>query len=336
MKNEALFRGVNRRIYCLYPNQMRRFKKHHDYWPNPALPRTYHDKMLWRKLFDRNPLFKIFTHKLSSKDFSKSRVPDLKIPETYWRGKSVDEIPDSLFEKNFFIKSAHSCGRNLRHFAVAHHEIPTARKRLKSLTRSWMRHTYGRQYYQWAYLEIEHEIFVEEVIETDDPLGLLEINVRCTDGVAGLWTIIRSNKTENETTAYYDSEGYRLNPEAPNIEDTRDFVATESDSKLFPSPPPFFPEVVRISESLSKGVDYARFDFLCNKSCLYGGEITVYPAAGMKRSSFPRAFNERHFDSFWDIRKSWFLTTPQEGWRGEYVAALLQNINESSWIRPIG
>jgi hypothetical protein len=55
--------------------------------PDVALPRDYTDRMLWRKLFDRNPLFVTFADKLATKDWVAARCPDLPMPATLWAGE---------------------------------------------------------------------------------------------------------------------------------------------------------------------------------------------------------------------------------------------------------
>jgi hypothetical protein len=54
-------------------------------------------------------------------------------------------------------------------------------------------------------------------------------------------------------------------------------------------------------------------DFLWNGSELYGGEITIYPAAGLKDPVDP-AVHAYILDG-WDLAQTHFLRAPQTGWK---------------------
>lgn len=79
---ELVFVVLNRVFHRIYRGQQLQFWERVGYNPNIALPGRYHEKMLWRKLFDRNPLFEVFCDKLATKDFVRKRTPGLKLPET--------------------------------------------------------------------------------------------------------------------------------------------------------------------------------------------------------------------------------------------------------------
>lgn len=67
-------------------------------------------------------------------------------------------------------------------------------------------------------------------------------------------------------------------------------------------------------------LDYVRVDFMVVNDVLFGGEITVYPSAGLMTNSSRESLTE--MARRWDIRGSWFLAKPQKGWRRIYARAL--------------
>jgi hypothetical protein len=91
---------------------------------------------------------------------------------------------------------------------------------------------------------------------------------------------------------------------------------------------------VEYAKILSKDVDYARFDFLLSEGKLYRGKITFYPSNGYGRireyvpggfTYVPGEQTEAIF-AVWDVRSTWFLSTPQSGWRERYRQLLLRTL----------
>jgi hypothetical protein len=68
--------------------------------------------------------------------------------------------------------------------------------------------------------------------------------------------------------------------------------------------PPVWPQAVAIAERLSAGFDLLRFDMLWAGGRLWGGEITVVPAAGYWA---PPAPCDALLEEGQDLRRSWFL-----------------------------
>ena len=83
-----LLRGLNPLFAVHYRRQFQIFRKVVGYGPNIAFPSRYHDKMLWRKIFDHNPLFVTFCDKLATKEYVRARAPGIRMPATLWVGYS--------------------------------------------------------------------------------------------------------------------------------------------------------------------------------------------------------------------------------------------------------
>ena len=47
--------AFNLALYVRHAFNTRRFRKRVGHWPNYVEPRTFNEKIQWRKLFDRNP-----------------------------------------------------------------------------------------------------------------------------------------------------------------------------------------------------------------------------------------------------------------------------------------
>jgi hypothetical protein len=276
--------------------------------PNIANPQRYSERMLWRKIVDHNPQFVVFADKLATKEFLKAHCPDLPVPRTLWMGRDADAIPDELLRGEVFVKANHGCGFN--------HRVrggPCDRRALRKKTQRWLRSGYGRKGGEWAYSRVEPKLFVEEAVG-DVETGLIEINVRAGNGKAILGSVVGKCKTPDQWSVYLDPAG----TSTLGMLDTDESPIKPLPAGLAVTEP--YRRAVGFAEKLSVGVDYARFDFMWNGAELFGGEITVYPAAGLADPA--NASNNVATLTGWDLRQSHFLKAPHTGWMRIYADAL--------------
>ena len=308
-KSESvLFAAVNTLFHATHIRLVLQFHKRHGCLPNIADPRRYSERMLWRKIVDHNPLFVLFSDKLATKDYMRQRCPDLPVPRTLWIGRDADAIPESLLRGDVLVKANHGCNFNLRLRSGT-----CDRKALRRQTRRWLRSTFGRMDGQWAYSKVAPRLFVEEAVG-DAEAGLLEFNIRASHGKALLGSVLGRCKTPDQWSIYLDPEGTPTH----GVKDPEGAPITPLPQGVTITEP--YRRAVEFTRKLSVGVDYARFDFLWNGKELFGGEITVYPAAG--KTDIANATANRVILSGWDMRQAYFLQAPHTGWKRLYAEAL--------------
>jgi hypothetical protein len=306
--NAWLYAGNFRLVrYCW------RFNRH---LPDIANPQRYSERMLWRKLVDHNPLFVLFADKLATKEYLQRRCPELALPRTLWIGRDTDEIPDAVLAGDVFVKANHGCGFHWR-IRGGHCD----RAALRQVSRRWLAAVHGRTFGEWAYSQVEPKLFVEEAIG-DAETDLVEFNIRASNGRAILGSVLGRCKLPDQWLVSLDVAG------APT-RGTRD----AEDGPIALLPPgleirePYL-RAVRLAERISVGVDYVRVDFMWNGSELFGGEITTYPAAGLKDPA--NASVAALIGDGWDLRHTHFLNAPQSGWKRIYAGALRRRWSSGS------
>lgn len=307
----APFWGLNVLLYARWFRLILKFKRVVGVFPDIALPRSYHDKMLWRKLFDHNPMFEVFSDKLQTKAYVKAVCPSLSVPATHWVADEATACLRLPFHVGTVLKASHGCKMN---YFVRDSELDFTR--LIPLVSAWLRTTHGVKDHQWGYLHLQKKLFLEELIPANGPEGLLDISIRCADGRAVIGSVSTDIDTENVKIAYFDEQGKRI------LEG--DGPPSTSRLPLDFSLPPAYSEAVSCAIKLSRGIDYARYDFLFNGQQLYAGEITVYPAAGLRSGT--QGMLERMINEAWSIENSWFLTTRHRGWRSLYAKWLRRQL----------
>lgn len=306
----ALFALWRAAAFARHPRLHAKFLRRLRRLPDVAVPRQYADRMLWRKLFDRNPIFVTFADKLATKAWIAERCPDLPLPATLWRGADPAAIPRGLLRPGVIVKANHGSNFNLAiRDAVPPHEqvVATARR--------WLATPWGHRRGEWHYAQVRREVFVEEMVGGDGPLA--DIQIRAGGGRAGLCSVTFDTKTPRQTVRYMDTAGNALTDSLHDVKAAPDALPT----------PPRFPDAVAAARVLSREVDFARFDFLADGRGLWAGEITLFPAAGY-------ADLEGELRALvlgcWDLRRSWFLregAAQAGGFAQRYAAALLRALD---------
>lgn len=317
MLDELAMYLANAVLYARHPKAVRCYYRSFGRLPDIAHPRLYTERMLWRKLVDHNPRFVMFTDKLAAKAYCRRVCPELPLPRTLWSGSDADAIPEDLLRSEVFVKANHGCGFN---YFVRDGEVDRAD--LKRKTDEWLDTTFGVGRYQWAYCRIRPRLFVEESVG-DAADGLVELNVRASNGKVILGSVITCNKLPNQRVVYLDVNG---NPTA-GPQDPPEAPARGLPEDLDIAGP--YRSAVEYTRRLSVGVDYARYDFMWNGEQLYGGEITVYPSAGMNELANPKV--HATVVNGWDLDVSHFLTTRHEGLRRLYAKALRRRIRKATY-----
>jgi hypothetical protein len=310
----------NAALYATNPATVWRYCRLFGRLPNVAYPQRYSERMLWRKIVDRDPKFVVFSDKLATKGYLQRICPDLPVPRTLWIGKDADAIPEEALRGDVFVKANHGYNFNYRTRGGR-----VDRAALKEKTDRWLGSVHGVSTGEWAYSRVEPKLFVEEAIG-DAEGDLIEFNVRAGNGRAILGSVIGHNKTPNQWVVYLDRDGQ---PTAGATDKAGAPVPTLPDGLDVRRP---YRLALRCTEKLSVGVDYARFDFMWNGTELYGGEITVYPSAGYQEIVDPTI--HLAIMTGWDLRTSHFLTRPHTGISRIYADALRRRLERATRQPP--
>lgn len=316
--DRPLLRLVNLLLYLRHARVMLQVRRRVGYWPDAARPRRAGEKMLWRKLFDRDPRFVTFTDKLATRALQARLCPDLATAQLLWSGSDAAAIPAEVLGRPIVIKASHGCGHSL---VLRQGRARPLRRRQAAELNGWLRQTYGRHQAEWAYRHAGRRLFAEALIETAPGEELLDLSVHAVGGLPLFVEAILGNKTDRQRKGYFHPDGRRWPEIEPRRRDPARRPALPADYRL----PGCLAEALRHAATLAAGVDYLRIDFLVARGRLHGGEIAVYPGSGLARLSEFQAYDAL-LTARWNLARSWFLTTPQRGWRRLYAAALARHL----------
>lgn len=300
--------SVNAAIYLRYPRTIRKFRRKTGYFPNPAQPRRYHEKMLWRKVFDRNPLLTTLSDKVAVKDWLARQHPDVAVARLIWAGTDPRDIPAQTLARGGFFKANHSSGDVL--------EVPpgqTNADRLAALGKTWLARDYSQRHAEWGYRDIPRRLLLEEAIVPTGKTRLYDYKFSICDGkVVTAWVATRENLES--------VDGWYLDPQGRELAIRSDWAVEGTPLDLHPR----FNEMRDLAERLSKGLDHVRIDFTATADRYFFAEFTFYPLGGYDYPSREELPVGDQMSAGWDVTKSWFCRQPHRGWRRWYVEALKQ------------
>ena len=270
--------------------------------PDFARPRGHNEMVQWRKHFDRNPLFGIFCDKLAAREWARARLPGLRSAEIMWVGTNAEALPAAFLDGRYVVKSTSGSGRN---YYPGHDKWMEAERRRR--LRRWLRPS-GRLG-EWGYSLVQPRLFVERLI--GDGGGIVDLTFRCHDGTISMAFIATHWKSGDARAAYFTADGERIDR------------PVEGAGRLAADPlaPGVFGRAAEMARVLSAGLDQIRVDFIVDGEEIYLGELTVYSASGFgdeERVGVGPAIERAWLGA---IGRSWFLSTPQQGFRARYAEA---------------
>lgn len=286
--------------------------------PDVAVPRDVNEKMLWRKIFDRNPDFAEFSDKLRAKEYVRQLVPDIALSPVLWSGTSLHDLPDDLTGQSCFLKANHSSGMNIELDGK-----PMDRLQLVKFTRNWLAHRHDRVHGEWGYRDVEPKFFVEADISAGQTAELVDLIVYVFSNTVTLIVATTGEKTARARVALFGADGRRLDAMPVSHRDRETAVPLPDDFEL----PVNAVNLGRHALTIANGNDHLRVDFMWNGETLYFCEVTVYPGGGYRSYSDSRIV--RLMGQNWNLADSWFLRASQGGWRRHYAAWLRVQLQDS-------
>ena len=267
--------------------QQRKFYKFHHYNLDLNNPRTFNEKIVWRKVFDRNPLFPQLADKFRAREYMREKLGEKTTEKLLAPLLLVTENPEEMFShelpEEYIVKPNHGSGW----YIIVDRERPAAQDKIVSQCRKWLWKTYGKSKMEWAYREIRPCILVEKLLRDREGTLASDFKFHVFNGKVA-WVKVILDRFGSSTELSYDRAFNII-----NVSSDKRPVGTEIQK------PKGFEEMIDIAEILAGSIDFLRVDFLTMKDQFFLGELTLYPSSGFIR------FYPADFDIEWG--KLWKL-----------------------------
>jgi hypothetical protein len=241
---------------------LRAFKK----LPDLKNPKTFNEKIAWRKLYQRNPLFPVFADKIAVKAEVAELVGKQHLIETLWVGRTPDEIPYDALEPPYVIKVSHSSGGNI--FIRTKSDIQ--KEETSESVYKQLKYRYAHRFREWGYLDIPPQVMVERMIEM--PQGDVPEDYKFFVYHGRVHFIqVDYDRFKGHKRNIYDRD-WNLLPVKSLFPQ-----ATESTAK-----PSSLGKMTEIAEKIGSQFDFVRVDLYSTPQGILFGETTFYPGAGIE------------------------------------------------------
>jgi TupA-like ATPgrasp len=238
----------------------------HGRLPDLKNPRTFNEKMAWRKLYERDPRFPDLLDKIKAKQFiGNTYGKDLIIPTLaiYDRPAEMDFTQPPLCVPPYVIKCNHGCGMNIfvkdSSFAVA---------AIQEKLDTWLNTDHSEATEEWAYSRISPRILVEPYLG-----NLTDYKFHVFSGVVYAIEVVL-DRFGKYTINIYDRNWQLLGIK-------RYANRLQSDKPV--QPPQTLGKMLKLAEAIGKEFSYVRVDlYEINKKVVFG-EFTIYAGAAFDR-----------------------------------------------------
>jgi hypothetical protein len=228
-------------------------------------PRSYHEKIQYRKLWGNHPFYAMVADKFRVREYVAEKagerylIPLLGVYD-HLTADVFDKLPD-----RFIIKANHGCKWN---------EIVWDKRKLD--IEATIRQTFGQRNGEYHYSLIEPKIIIEELLVDGDGVPC-DYSFHSYNSDKGFDYAIAVNRHDNGGAIHFDKHWNLLEGELME-EEKEKYMKTRN-----------FDEMVDVAKALSSDFDFARIDLYNVDGKVYFGEITLTPAAGFMRTNQHRA-----------------------------------------------
>ena len=270
-----------------YPRESEIFLKIHGYPLNLKDPRSFTEKIIWRKIYDRNPLFPVITDKLRVRDYLRQKLgaeaaEEILIP-LYYHSADPAALPFDDLPVPFVIKPNHSNAKVI--FVKDINGIN--REEVIAKCRQWLSKTHGFYRFEWAYQKIKPEILVEKMLLDDDVKIPNDYKFHVFQGKCKRIAVCSDRFSGGRRVTGYDVNW-----------NYSDVVTNDPDGQDIPKPENFS-KMLALVEKLGEDLDYVRVDLYNIQGRIYFGELTIYPLSGDGTYS-PKEF-DLEMGSYWKL-----------------------------------
>lgn len=278
-----------------YKRLKKLFRKKVGYELNLDEPKSFNEKITWKKLNDRNPLLTVTADKFEVRSYIKDllgeKVAEKILVTLYQVRQDPSKINFNELPEKFVIKSNHG---SRMHIIVKDKRLVNKDQIVKKC-REWLKVPYGIYHYEWAYRNIRKKIIVEKLLETACCDFPRDYRFHCIHGSCKQIRVLNNRFGNNEDSFYYNARWEVMQISNPGYE-----IAGVPFEK-----PENGDEMVRLAEKLAGDFDSVRVDLYSCDGRIYFSELTHYRGSGMLRFE-PESY-DYELGAHWNLEPYYWL-----------------------------
>lgn len=239
------------------------FRRNHGY-SLPRQPKTFSEKIQWRMIHDRRELIAVGGDKIRMKEYASCVCPELPIPETLWWGEDLKGVAQHHWGCDWILKPIAGSG-----YAVFGTGSVADAVDIEDLLH-W-RPKHAALHGEWAYSTARPGYLIEKRIEMVDGGVPADYKFYVFAGRVEM-IYFATPRSEVESHRFYSPDWTPL--------DIR-----RADVPLAPVTPrpESLTQMLEYASRLGEAYDFVRIDLFDADGKIYFGEISPYPAGGLRR-----------------------------------------------------
>ena len=243
-----------------------RYRRRHGRWPNLVRPRTFTEKVIWRNLFDRDPLLSRLSDKLAARDYVQSTGAPVALPQLFWRTDDPRDVPFEALPEAFVAKPNHGSGW----VSIVRDKSSLDRDQFIATCQLWLQTNYYALTREKIYQAIKPTILIEELLEESPGVLAFDYKFFVFESKVQYVTVTTDRFDDHHLTMF--DRDWRPVPVEIYGMTTHDHECPR---------PPHLAAMIEIAERLAGGLDFVRVDLYDTPKGIYFGEMTFSPWSGM-------------------------------------------------------
>lgn len=265
------------------------------YWPDFENPRSFNEKVNWRKLHSTDSRFATLCDKLAVREYVREKIGASHLIPLLFQGDSI--APEQLIAlgNDIVVKANHDSGS----VVIIRENTPEAAARACEKIAGSLRRNYGEETREWWYARVKPRVFVEPFLSDDigsRPFDVKFFVFRSPNGGSprAIIEVDHERGTADHHRTFYDETGNVLTVDGQGVR-----IDSEPNHCVpFPRPE-HLEEMRRLAFKLAEDFDHVRVDLYNINGHTYFGELTFSDGGGRSRWS-PRSFDFQ-LGELWDL-----------------------------------
>ena len=238
---------------------------------NIESPQTYNEKLQWLKLYDRRPEYTKMVDKYEVRKYIAEKLGEEYLIPLLGVWDNPDDIDFDALPDQFVLKCNHNSGLGMY---ICKDKSKLDIEKVKKDLRKGLKQDYFITSREWPYKNVKPRIVAEEFMVTESGEEIMDYKVHNFNGKPEFILVCDGRfSKEGLTEDFYDTTWNHLNIKRPDI----------PNKKEVHQKPETLEKMLELSEILAKDIPFLRTDFYEIDGKIYFGEITFFPASGMKK-----------------------------------------------------
>jgi TupA-like ATPgrasp len=227
-------------------------------------PRTFNEKIMHRRLYDRDPRLPSLSDKVQVKEYATRVLGEGWVIPNIWVGEKLPPRSQRNWPIPYVLKASHGSGWNI--FVCCPQDQDW--DHVDAVAEQWLRRDYGWETREWAYTQIKPRRLLVEAFMGTRGVAPPDYKLFVFDGRTAL-VQVDVGRQQTHRQFFYDTNWKRK---------TFCYVCPLSPEEV--EPPQSLAKMVWAAERLAVNFPFVRVDFYEIAGKPYLGELTFYPNAG--------------------------------------------------------